>query len=380
MPQDDDDDTVNRLTVLLSGGVMLCSSPVVTEQQERDGPSGSRPPRQPASAPRRQPASAPRRPPGSTPAHQPASSPPRQPASSPPRQPASTPPRQAASAPPQAASTPAEEREAEHSFPSLPEQYHDRSPLPTPGAVHRGIDELRAYIDARLSTTERQNQELVNLVQRQNQELQKITERQTIMERQNQQLMQEIEKQGTVQAELNRKLDVLMQHIMSSSQPRNEEALDEQHSSIGEPRVDARRGDEPILPTNQSQQQDADAQPSASNTVVTPLTPIFDGVTAVESGDDEVIAPEGRRLRKRGRCYQSPYVEFPLKKKKAAFDPFEPADAALVRAFNYWYHDDTGANDSVRCAMQRQSRSFFRDLIGRQTYLDSEVTFFHLLF
>ena len=71
------------------------------------------------------------------------------------------------------------------------------------------------------------------------------------MERQNEQLMQEIEKQGTVQAELNRKLDVLMQHIMSSSQPRNEEALDEQHSSIGEPRVDARRGDEPILPTNQ---------------------------------------------------------------------------------------------------------------------------------
>ena len=47
------------------------------------------------------------------------------------------------------------------------------------------------------------------------------------MERQNEQLMQEIEKQGTVQAELNRKLDVLMQHIMSSSQPRNEEALDE---------------------------------------------------------------------------------------------------------------------------------------------------------
>ena len=65
------------------------------------------------------------------------------------------------------------------------------------------------------------------MVQRQNQELQKITERQTIMERQNEQLMQEIEKQGTVQAELNRKLDVLMQHIMSSSQPRNEEALDE---------------------------------------------------------------------------------------------------------------------------------------------------------
>ena len=126
------------------------------------------------------------------------------------------------------------------------------------------------------------------------------------MERQNEQLMQEIEKQGTVQAELNRKLDVLMQHIMSSSQPRNEEALDEQHSSIGEPRVDARRGDEPILPTNQSQQQAADAQPSASNTVVTPLTPIFDGVTAVESGDDEVIAPKGRRLRKRGRYCQSP--------------------------------------------------------------------------
>ena len=148
MPQDNDDDTVNRLTVLLSGGVMLCSSPVITEQQERDGPSGSIPPRQPASTSRRQPASSPRRQPASTPSHQPASTPPRQPAT----------------ASPQAASTPAheqiehaEEREAEHIFPSPPEQCHDRSPLPTPGAVHRGIDELRAYIDARLSTTERKN-------------------------------------------------------------------------------------------------------------------------------------------------------------------------------------------------------------------------------
>ena len=108
---------------------------------------------------------------------------------------------------------------------------------------------------------------------------------------------------------------------------------------------------------------------------MTPLTLIFDGVTAVESGDDEVIAPEGRRLRKSGRCYQSPYVEFLLKKKKAAFDPFEPVDADLVRAFNYWFDDNSGANDSVRCAMQRQSRSFFKDLIGRQTYIDSEVSF-----
>ena len=108
---------------------------------------------------------------------------------------------------------------------------------------------------------------------------------------------------------------------------------------------------------------------------MTPLTTIFDGVTAFEGGNDEVIAPEGRRLRNRGRCYQSPYVEFPRKKKKAVFDSFEPADADPVRAFNYWYHDNSGANDSVRCAMQRQSRSFFRDLIGRQTYLDSEVTF-----
>ena len=114
------------------------------------------------------------------------------------------------------------------------------------------------------------------MVKRQNEELQKITERQIMMERQ-------IQEQGTVQAELNRKLDVLMHHIMSSSQPRNKEAVDEQHSSIGEPRVD-----EPKLPTNQEEQQAVDAQPS-----------------------------EGRRLRKRGRRYQSPYVEFPLKKKKS---------------------------------------------------------------
>ena len=87
-----------------------------------------------------------------------------------------------------------------------------------------------------------------------------------------------------------------------------------------------------------------------------------------------MIAPEGRRLRKRGRCYQSPYAEFPLKKKKVAFDLLEPVDAVLVRAFNYWYHDNSGANDSVRCAMQRQTISFFKDLIGRQAYLDSEVT------
>ena len=70
-----------------------------------------------------------------------------------------------------------EEREAERSFPSLAQQYHERSYLLRHGTVHRGIDELRAYIDARLSTTERKNQELVNLVERQNQELQKITER-----------------------------------------------------------------------------------------------------------------------------------------------------------------------------------------------------------
>ena len=57
-----------------------------------------------------------------------------------------------------------------------------------------------------------------------------------------------------MQVELNRKLDVLMQHIMSSTQPRNEEAVDEQHSSIGEPRVDDRPGDEPKLPTNQEEQ------------------------------------------------------------------------------------------------------------------------------
>ena len=106
-----------------------------------------------------------------------------------------------------------------------------------------------------------------------------------------------------------------------------------------------------------------------------PLTLIFDGVTTVESRDAEVSAPEGRRLRKRGRCYQSPSVEFPLKKKKAAFDPFELADAILVRAFNYWYDDNLGGNDSVRCAMNRQRRFFFKELISRQTYLDSEVIF-----
>ena len=78
------------------------------------------------------------------------------------------------------------------------------------------------------------------MVERQNQELQKITKKQTIIESQNQQLMQMMEKQGTVQAKFNKKLDVIMQHIMSSSQSRNEEALDEQHSSNGEPQVDAR--------------------------------------------------------------------------------------------------------------------------------------------
>ena len=51
--------------------------------------------------------------------------------------------------------------------------------------------------------------------------------------------MNMMEKQGAVQAELEKKLDVIMKHIMSSSQPRNEEALDEQHSSIGEPQVNA---------------------------------------------------------------------------------------------------------------------------------------------
>ena len=133
-----------------------------------------------------------------------------------------------------------------------------------------------------------------------------------------------MEKQGAVQAELEKKLHMIMKHIMSSSQPRNGKALDEQHSSIGEPQVNARVDDEPKLPTNEDnpidQHEAPDAEPSASKTVVTPLTPIFDGVTAIESGDDEVISPEGRRLRKRGRCYQSPYVEFALKKKKAAFD------------------------------------------------------------
>ena len=79
----------------------------------------------------------------------------------------------------------AEEREAERSFPSPAQKYHDRSHLPMHGAVHRGIDELRAYIDARLGTTERQNEELVNFMERQNQELQKIMKRQTVIERQN---------------------------------------------------------------------------------------------------------------------------------------------------------------------------------------------------
>ena len=88
------------------------------------------------------------------------------------------------------------------------------------------------------------------------------------------------------------------------------------------------------------QQEAPDAEPSASNIVVTPLTPIFDGVTVVESIDEEVFAPGGRRLRKRCRCYQSPCVEFPLKKKKTTFDPFELANAALVRTFNYWYNDN----------------------------------------
>ena len=84
----------------------------------------------------------------------------------------------------------------------------------------------------------------------------------------------------------------------------------------------------------------------------------------------------GRRLRKRGRCYRSPYVEFPLKKKRAAsFDPFEPADADLVRAFNYCFDDKEGGNDTVRCAINRQRRSFFKELIGRQSYLDSGVIF-----
>ena len=109
MPKDATNETVNRLTELFSGGIMLCNSPAVTEQQERDA----------------------------------------QPVSSPPPQPASTRPHEQMEH--------VEEREAECSFPSPAQQYHDR-----------GIDELRAYIDARLSTTERQNQELVNLVERQN--------------------------------------------------------------------------------------------------------------------------------------------------------------------------------------------------------------------
>ena len=119
---------------------------------------------------------------------------------------------------------------------------------------------------------------------------------------------------------------------MSSSQSRNEAALDGQYSFIGEPQVDARGDDEPILPTNEDvpidQQEALDAEPSASNTVVAQLTLISDDVTAVESRDKEVSALGGCRLRKRGRCYQSPYVEFPLKKKKVAFDTF--ADAVLV--------------------------------------------------
>ena len=129
---------------------MLCSSPVVTEQQERDGGLASTPPRQPASTPPRQPASTPRRRPASIPRR----------STAPPPQPASTPP-QPASTPPHEQREHAEEREAERSFPSPAQHYHDAT-------VHIGIDELQAYIDARLSTTERQNQELVNLVKRKN--------------------------------------------------------------------------------------------------------------------------------------------------------------------------------------------------------------------
>ena len=43
MPKDAVDDTVNRLSELLFGGVMLCNSPVVTGQQERDAQPRSSP-------------------------------------------------------------------------------------------------------------------------------------------------------------------------------------------------------------------------------------------------------------------------------------------------------------------------------------------------
>ena len=76
--------------------------------------------------------------------------------------------------------------------------------------------------------------------------------------------MNMMEKQGIVQAELEKKLDLIMKHVMSSSQPRIEEALDE-HSSNGEPQVDACGDDEPILPTNEDapieQQKALDAEP-----------------------------------------------------------------------------------------------------------------------
>ena len=97
---------------------------------------------------------------------------------------------------------------------------------------------------------------------------------------------------------------MIMKHITSSYQPRTEEELDE-HSSNVEPQVDGRGDYEPILPTNEDasidQQKAPDVEPSARNTVVTPLTLIFDSVTAIESRDEEVSAPGGRRLRKRGR-------------------------------------------------------------------------------
>ena len=58
-----------------------------------------------------------------------------------------------------------------------------------------------------------------------------------------------MQKQGAVQAVFEKKIDMIMKQIMSSSQPRTEATLDE-HSYI-EPQVDARGDDEPILPTNE---------------------------------------------------------------------------------------------------------------------------------
>jgi len=114
---------------------------------------------------------------------------------------------------------------------------------------------------------------------------------------------------------------------------------------------------------------------------MTPPTPIHEGVSYVELGDEIVKYGQQLKRKKRSQALIAPFLEWPKRVKftrseHLTFDPFRHPCENDQQAFWRWFKGETKGSLTIRCGLALQNRQFFEIMLRKGAYINSEVSYY----